>query len=158
MISALLLMSILVLALNQVYALGLELWQEGLERNTARNRLNQSVELISRLLRQAKSIDAIDQGSVTFTADLGGGDTSYRFYLYNPSDAEPNPPYTQDTYELKFAQADIGYGEGSVLASDIEVPETAVFTQLSDLIVVDLTGKYSDQQLTIRTNIGLRNL
>ena len=149
---------IIVIVIGQTYITGLEIWRDGYERSVARDQTSQALERITKALRQAKGIDDFSEGSIVFSADLGGGDDSYRVYLYHPSDTEPNPPYTQGLYELRWAQGDVSYGQGAVLAKDIQQPLSAAFTFNNGLVTVDLTNNLLDSSLRFRSNIQLRNL
>ena len=141
-----------------MYTLGLDLWNIGTNRSAIRSDLSQSMELISKNLRQATSINALTPSSVTFTADLGAGSTTYRVYLYNASDPEPNPPYTTSTYELRWAQSAVPYGSGAILASDVVQPTNAPFSQSGNVVTLDFTVSRNDSAVRLRTNVTPRNL
>lgn len=151
-------LSVLVFTIGYTFIVGLKLWNDGYARSDIRTDITQALELASKNLRQAKSIDTLTESSITFTADLGSGDTSYRIYLYNSSDAEPNPPYSESTYELRWAQGAVTYGSGSILATDITQPTTAPFSQNGNIITIDLTVSRDDQNLRLRSSIRPRNL
>jgi len=152
-------LSVLIFTVGYTFIIGLKLWNEGYNRTDIRNDLSYSMDLMSKHLRQAKSIDALTAGSITFTADLGSGDTSYRFYLYNSSDTEPNPPYTQSNYELRWAQGTVTYGSGVVLIADIPTPaSTKPFSQSGNVITMDLTVANGDDTMSMRTNVRPRSL
>ncbi|MFH2137508.1 MAG: prepilin-type N-terminal cleavage/methylation domain-containing protein [Candidatus Omnitrophota bacterium] len=152
------LLAILVGTIGYVFITGLNLWSQGYARSDIRFRLSQAIELITRQLRQAVSIDSLNQSSITFTADLGAGDSSYRVYLYNSADPEPNPPYTQSTYELRWASGAGGYGTGAVIASDIIQPVSAVFSQSNNIISIDLTVSRQGETIRMRSKVRPRNL
>jgi hypothetical protein len=159
LISVMLLLSFLIAALSLSYMVGIRTWHESFVRNEARDRLAQSVELMGRMLRQAQSIDAIDDSSVSFTVNMEGVSTPHRIYLYHPEDGEPNPPYSRELYWLKFAREDIEYGKGSILSSDIVASDEAIFTQAAGFISINLQRRYSsDKTVAVSTNVGLRNL
>ncbi len=154
-------LSVLVFTVGYTFVTGMRLWDHGYDRSQIRTELAQALELVSKNLRQATSIDALTAGSITFTADLGNGSTSYRVYLYNASDAEPNPPYTENTYELRWAETTVTYGSGAVLASDIAKPNPPAskpFSQSGNLITMDFTVENGDQTVNMRTNVRVRNL
>jgi prepilin-type N-terminal cleavage/methylation domain-containing protein len=151
-------MSILVFTVGYTFIVALKLWNEGYARADIRTDLAQAFELVGKNLRQAKSIDALTASSVTFTADLGGGDTSCRIYLYSSSDAEPNPPYSAGSYELRWAQGTTTYGAGTIWATDIAQPTTAPFSQSGSLITMDMTVTRGDESLRMRTNVRPRTL
>jgi len=151
-------LSLVVILLGQLYTLGLNIWFEGYTRHTASNQTSQSLERIVKALRQARAIDGLTENSITFKADLGNGENTYRVYLYNAADDEPNPPYTQSNYELRWAQGDLAYGDGTLLVTDIPQPTSPVFSRTNDYITIDLTRNYSDSQVRFRSNVQLRNL
>ena len=158
LLSAIILLSILVVVLGELYILGLDIWDRGYHRQSAHAQMSQAFERMAKALRQAKQIDALTESSVSFTADLGSGDQPWRMYLYHPLDAEPNPPYNQAAYELKFADGDIFYGNGAVLAVNIQPPAERAFTQTGKLITIDLTRLIDDAALRYRSRVRLRNL
>ena len=143
-------LAILVFTVGYVFVVGLNLWNEGYARSDIRGDISQGMELISKNLRQAKSIDILTESSITFTADLGSGDDTYRVYLYNSADPEPNPPYTQSSYELRWAKGTVTYGSGAILARDIAPPTNTPFTQSGNYITIDLTVTRADETLRIR--------
>lgn len=154
-------LSILVFAVGFTFVAGLRLWNNGYERNDMRTELAQAMELVSKNLRQATSIDELTAGSITFTADLGAGSTTCRVYLYNASDSEPNPPYTQESYELRWATGTVTYGSGAIIASDIDrpvPPSSRPFSQSGNLITMVFTVERGDQSVDMRTNVRVRNL
>ena len=154
-------LSILILTVGYTFIIGLKLWNEGYNRSDIRTDLSQALELASKNLRQAKSIDALTAGSITFTADLGDGDDTYRIYLYNASDSEPNPPYTQNTYELRRAKTTVTYGSGAVLISDVKKPNppnAKPFSQSGNVITMDFVVERGGQEVAVRTNIRPRSL
>ncbi|HQP10031.1 MAG TPA: hypothetical protein PKV41_01450 [Candidatus Omnitrophota bacterium] len=153
-------LSILVLTIGYTFLAGLRLWDEGYNRSDIRTDLSQAMEFLSKNLRQARSLVDLTAGSVTFTADLGDGEATYRVYLYNASDNEPNPPYTQDTYELRWAKTALTYGSGVVLAKDIMRPDAVSkpFSQTGNVITADFVTGRSNQSVALRTSIELRNL
>ncbi|MDP8212751.1 MAG: type II secretion system protein [Candidatus Zapsychrus exili] len=151
-------LSIILGVISSSYITGLRLWNSGFSRSSMRTKLAQSLELISKNLRQAKSIDALTESSITFTADLGNGDQSYRVYLYNSADAEPNPPYTQEFYFLYWVSDDITYGLGATLATNILQPTSVVFSQSNNVITIDLEAQEGDQIVGMSTKVRPRNL
>ena len=154
-------LSILVLTVGYTFIVGLKLWDEGYDRSDIRTDLSQSLELISKQLRQAKSIDELTAGSITFTADLGDGDDTYRVYMYNASDSEPNPPYTQNTYELRWAKTTVTYGSGIVLVGELDKPNppsSKPFSQSGNVITLDFIVERGDQSVAMRTNVRPRSL
>jgi len=157
----LVMMSVLVFTVGYTFIVGLKLWNEGYIRNEIKTDIAQALELVSKNLRQATSIDELMAGSITFTADLGAGSTSYRVYMYNSSDSEPNPPYTENTYELRWAQTTTTYGSGKVLVTDIakpNPPSSKPFSQSGNLITMDFTIERGDHTVNMRTNVQVRNL
>lgn len=154
-------MSVLVFTVGYTFVVGLKLWNVGYDRADIRTDISQALELISKNLRQAKSIDELTAGSITFTADLGSGDTSCRVYMYNSSDPEPNPPYTQNTYELRWAVGTVTYGSGAILVSDVakpNPPSSKPFSQSGNLITMDFVVERGDESVSARTNVRVRNL
>ena len=63
-------LSVLVFTIGYSFVIGLKLWNEGYNRSDIRTDLSQALELVTKNLRQATSIDTITQSSITFTADL----------------------------------------------------------------------------------------
>jgi len=151
-------LGILVYSITYTYVIGIKVWDQSYSRSDIRGSLSQAMELISKDLRQAKNINSLTQSSITFTADLGAGDNTYRFYLYNSADPEPNPPYTQSFYELRWAQGAAAYGTGAVLARDIVQPVNTPFSLSNNLISIDLTAARSDESVRLRSNVRPRNL
>ncbi|MCK5580669.1 MAG: hypothetical protein KAJ18_05280 [Candidatus Omnitrophica bacterium] len=149
---------ILVGVINNVFFVGFNVWNEGFSRAEIRTDLGQALELISKNLRQAGSVDALTESSITFSADLGGGDDTYRVYLYHEDDPEPNPPYTQDTYDLRWAKGTVDYGAGANLVTDIAQPTHIPFSQTGAVITMDLTATRGDETLRLRSNVRPRNL
>ena len=141
-----------------VYNLHFKSWNEGYARSVIRDNLSQAMELAGDRLRRAQSIDALTESSITFTADLGNGSNTYRLYLYNAGDPEPNPPYTQSTYSLRLGQGAVDYGDGPVLSSDIAQPSGPAFAISDKVITLDLTALRGAEQVTMRTKIRPRNL
>ena len=150
--------AILGVTLGNVFIVGFRAWDGEYNRASLKRELSQSLELIAKSLRQAKNIDSLSESSITFTADLGAGDQSCRVYLYNSSDAEPNPPYTQSTYSLRWAEGTVTYGSGANLSMNISQPTTAPFSQSGNVITIDLTAVKDNQTLRMRTKIRPRNL
>ena len=151
-------MGIVTAAAVLIYNVQFKAWNEGYVRSSVRGNLSQALELTVNSLRQAQSIDSLTESSITFTADLGSGNRSYRLYLYNANDLEPNPPFTQSTYSLRFAQGTMNYGDGSVLSADIAQPTSPVFSINNHVITIDLTGLRGSTQVEMRTNVRPRNL
>jgi len=151
-------MSVLVFTIGYTFVVGLKLWDEGYDRNDIQTDIAQAFELISKNLRQATSINTLTESSITFTADLGSGSTSCRIYLYNSSDSEPNPPYSESTYDLRWATGTVTYGSGAIVATDIVQPITAAFSQSGNVITVDLTITRGDETLRMRSKVRPRNL
>jgi type II secretory pathway pseudopilin PulG len=150
-------MGILTTAVFFVFNAQFKAWNENYARSSARGNLSQALELAVQSLRQAQSIDDLNESSVTFTADLGNGSRPYRLYLYNADDPEPNGPYTQDTYSLRFAQGPVNYGDGAAL-SDIARPTGPVFSMDNHVITIDLTALGGSQEVKMRTSVRPRNL
>ena len=154
-------MSILVFTVGYTFIVGLKQWEEGHARSQMRAKMSQALELVSKNLRQAASIDELTAGSITFTADLGNGSQSHRVYMYNASDAEPNPPYTQNIYELRWAVGTVTYGSGAVIATDIDKPNppsSNPFSQSGNVITMNFTLERGDVSIDMRTNVRVRNL
>jgi prepilin-type N-terminal cleavage/methylation domain-containing protein len=154
-------LSILILTVGYTFIIGLRLWNDGYNRSDIRTDLSQALELVGKNLRQAKSIDELTAGSITFTADLGGGDDTYRVYMYNASDSEPNPPYTQKTYELRWAKTTVTYGSGAILINDVKKPNppsSKPFSQSGNVITMDFVVERGDQTTAMRTNVRPRSL
>jgi hypothetical protein len=149
---------ILVGVIARVYFVGANLWNEGLTRSEIRTDLAQAIELISRNLRRATSIDTITASSITFTANLGSGSDTYRVYLYSASDPEPNPPYSESTYDLRWVQGTVTYGSGANLAADIARPTSTPFSRSGNVITIDLTAARGDESVRMRSNVRPRNL
>jgi type II secretory pathway pseudopilin PulG len=151
-------MGILTTTVMVVYNFHFKSWNESYTRSRIRGNLAQALELASNQLRQAQTIDAVTQSSITFTANSGGGTSSYRLYLYNADDSEPNPPYTQSTYSLRFAQDSVNYGDGAILSSDIAQPTSPAFSISSKVISINLTALSGEQEIAMRTKVRPRNL
>lgn len=151
-------MGILTTTIMFVYNFHFKSWNESYTRSLIRGNLAQALELASTQLRKAQTIDALAESSITFTADSGSGTSSYRLYLYNAGDPEPNPPYTQSTYSLRFAQDSINYGDGAVLSSDIARPTSPAFAISGKVISINLTALRGEQQIAMRTKVRPRNL
>lgn len=158
LIIVMLLTSILVTAFGFVYLTAMRLWKQALSRGHIRTDLGQTLELVVKILRQAKTIVTFTESSITFTADLGGGEDTYRLYLYNSSDPEPNPPYTQTFYDVRLAQTVTTYGAGTSLITDMKQPVTAPFSLNNNIITFDLTVARDDEVVRMRTNVRPRNL
>ena len=154
-------LSILIFTVGYAFVIGFKLWNEGYGRSDIRTGLSQALELASKNLRQANSIDELTAGSITFSADLGGGEDTYRVYLYNASDTEPNPPYTQNTYELRWAKSTVDYGSGAVLIKDVKKPvppSSKPFSQNGNVITLDFVVERGDQTVAMRTKVRPRSL
>lgn len=154
-------LAVLVFTVGYTFIVGLKLWNGGYDRSDIRTDLSQAMELMTNNLRQAKSISELIAGSVTFTADLGGGDTTCRFYLYNSADSEPNPPYTKNSYDLRWAHGTVTYGSGAVLVADMpkpNPPSSKPFSQNGNVITMDFTVERGDAAVSMRTNVRPRNL
>ena len=154
-------LSILIFTVGYTFIIGLKLWNEGYNRSDIRTDVSQALELVSKNLRQAKSIDDLTAGSITFTADLGDGDDTYRVYMYNSSDSEPNPPYTKSTYELRWAKTTVTYGSGAILIGDVKKPNppsSKPFDQNGNVITRDFVVERGDQTVAMRTNVRPRSL
>jgi len=155
-------LSILVFTVGYTFVIGLKLWDEGYTRANMRSKMTQALELVTKNLRQAASIDALTAGSITFTADLGSGSTSYRVYMYHEDDAEPNPAYAENGgYQLRWAAGTTTYGSGAVIATDIKKPNPPTsnpFSQSGNVITMNFTVENGDQTFDIRTNVRVRNL
>ncbi|MBN1870630.1 MAG: type II secretion system protein [Candidatus Omnitrophica bacterium] len=154
-------LSILIFTIGYAFMIGLRLWNTGYDRSDIRTELSQALQLVSKNLRQAKSIDELTAGSITFTADLGDGEDTYRIYMYNSADSEPNPPYTQNTYELRWAKTTVTYGSGAVLIGDVKKPNppsSKPFAQNGNVITLDFVVERGDQTVAMRTNVRPRSL
>ena len=149
---------ILGLAIGSVYMVGEKMYFGGINRVDIRSDGANAMELIKYHLMHAKSIDEITENSLTFTADVGNGDETFRAYLYHDSDAEPNPPYTEQLYDLKLLQGGTTYGEGKVLARNVEVPGTEIFRRDNNVITLDWTLLKEDASLRLRSKVRPRNL
>lgn len=158
LIIVLLLLVILSGVAVNMYSTGLRVWNEGYNRADIRTQALQAFELISKNLRQASVINALTQSSITFTADLGAGSDTYRVYLYNAADPEPNPPYTQSSYELRWSRNDLSYGAGARLIQDVQQPSNIPFVQNGNLITLDLTVSRGSESVRLRSNVRPRNL
>lgn len=152
------LMGFLTATIVFVYHLQVTSWNESYIRSSIRDRLSQALELATHRLRQAQTIEEITDGSITFTADLGDGIDTYRLYLYNAEDPEPEAPYTQNIYSLRMAKGLVDYGEGGVLAADIAQPSGAVFSINGQVINITLTTSRENEEVTMRTSVRPRNL
>lgn len=155
-------LSILIFTVGYTFIIGLKLWNEGYTRANMRAKMTQALELVTKNLRQAESIDALTAGSITFTADLGNGSTSYRVYMYHADDAEPNPAYTEKgDYQLRWAVGTTTYGSGAIIATNIKKPvppSSNPFSQNGNVITMNFTVEDGDQTFDIRTNVRVRNL
>ena len=151
-------LTILIGVVNNVFLVGFAVWNTGYSRSDNRTSATQALELISKNLRQATAITSLTDSSVTFTANLGGGVNTYRIYLYNAADPEPNPPYTQNTYDLRLAQGVTTYGQGIILARNIIQPINVPFAISGNNITIDLTLKTGDESIRTRTKVTPRNL
>ena len=140
-------MGLLMATVVMVAHVQLKAWDESYTRAVIRGNLSQAMELVSDDLRQARSIDALTDSSVTFTADLGRGMLTYRLYLYNADDG----------YSLRLAEGIVDDGDGVVLSSGI-VPSSPVFSMNGKVVAVHLTASSGNQQITMHTNIRPRNL
>ena len=158
LIVAMAMMGILTTTVIFVYSLQFKSWNESYSRASIRGNLSQALELATVSLLQAQSVDELTESGITFTADLGNGNNSYRFYLYNADDPEPNPPYTQSTYSLRFAQESVDYGDGAVLSPDIAQPATPVFSMDDNTVTINLRALKGSEEVTMRTNVRPRNL
>jgi hypothetical protein len=152
------LMVILTITVVSVYQWHLRAWNEGYARSVIRSRLLQALESVEKPLLHAQSIDALSEGSITFTADLGDGGIAYRLYLFNENDPEPNPPYSQESYTLRLAKNDMDYGEGVLLSSDIARPAQPVFLLDDKVITIQLSALKQDERITMSTKIRPRNM
>ncbi|MCA9394836.1 MAG: prepilin-type N-terminal cleavage/methylation domain-containing protein [Candidatus Omnitrophica bacterium] len=124
----------------------------------ARADLTQALDTAARMLRQAKSIDALTAGGMTFTADLGDGDNTYRLYLYHPLDPDPNPPFTQSEYEVRLAVADTNYGSGAVLVRGVAAPGELPFSMNGPVVSLDWSILVDERALRLRSAVRPRNL
>lgn len=158
-------MSVLVFTVGYTFIIGMKLSNDGYNSAVSNTKIAQALELVSNGLRRAQSIDAITAGSITFTADLDGDvdddPISHRVYLYNSSDSEPNPPYNQDTYELRWAQGTVTYGSGGIITSNVDKPNppsSKPFDQNGNLITMDFTVTSGSDTVNMRTNVRVRDL
>ncbi len=150
--------SILSLGIFFSYHGSLKSFHAQLNRTAIRTGSSQAMEIVIKNLRNSKSIDALNASGVTFTADLGGGDETFRIYLYNEDDPEPNPPFTEQKYDLKFIRGSDVYGQGAILAKNIKVPTGSVFSQAGNLITLDWTTLNNGAQIRLRSSVRPRNL
>jgi type II secretory pathway pseudopilin PulG len=155
---SLMLFSILSSAIGFSYLIGTKAFRQGHNRASIRKDIGQAMEVAVKNLRQAKSIDSLTQSSVTFTVDLGSGDETFHIYLYNENDAEPNPPYTQSSYNLRFIRGSDTYGEGAVLAKNITTPTNIAFSQVGNLISLDWTALKNGASIRLQSSVRPRNL
>jgi len=164
-------LSVMVFTVGFTFIAGLRLWDVGYTRANMRTKLTQALELVSKSIRQASSIDDESAGSITFTADLGGGPTSYRVYMYHEDDSEPNPPYAEsEGYQLRWAVGTTTYGSGAIIATDITIPTPPTnypFDLDSDENFLTMTftvetfrveGGDADQTIDMRSKVRMRNL
>lgn len=133
-------------------------WSSLFVRSSLRSSLVRSIDVMTHHLIQAQSIDAVSESSITFTADLGNGPIVHRIYLYHPDDPEPNGLYEQDTYMLRFAQGDVSYGKGAILAFDIPRPVAAVFEQTGPVVSIRLNASKDSESVTFITSVRPRNI
>lgn len=155
-------LGILVFTVGYTFVIGLRLWDQGYTRANMRAKMTQALELVSKNLRQAASIDELTAGSITFTADLGNGLTSYRVYMYHADDSAPNPPYTEnDSYQLRWAETTTTYGSGAIIMTNIDKPNppsSNPFSQSGNVITMNFTVQDGGQTIDMRTNVRVRNL
>ena len=151
-------LGILTVTIIFIYNVQFKSWNEGYSRSLIRGNLSQGLELAVQSLLQAQSIDAVTESSITFTADLGNGTDTHRLYLYNADDPEPNPPYNQSTYSLRFAHGLVNYGDGAVLSPDIKQPATPAFSMNNNVVVIELTVLRGSQEVSMKTSVRPRNL
>jgi len=153
-------MAILIGTVGYMYVAGIRLWDQGYTRADIRSKMTQALELMTKSLRQASSIDALTAGAITLTADLGGGSTQYFVHMYHAGDSAPNPPYTQDGYELRWAEGSTTYGAGRIIATNIDrpsPPSSNPFSQSGNVITMNFTVEDGDQSIDMRTNVRVRN-
>lgn len=158
LVMSVLVIGILIFSIGLIYTAGINIFENGYSRIASRTDAAQAVDLVRRYLVQAKSIDDISESGLTFTSDMGEGDESYRVYLYNENDPEPNPPYTQSVYQIRFAAGDTSYGAGKVLVRDLLPPDNVPFERNSNLITLDWTFNREDSPIRMRTSVRPRNL
>ncbi len=155
-------LAILVFTVGYTFVIGLKLWNEGYTRTNMRAKMTQALELVTKNLRQASSIDEIIAGSITFTADLGSGSTSYRVYMYHEDDPAAETPYTESGgYQLRWAVGITTYGSGAIIATNIDKPNPPAsnpFSQSGNVITMNFTVEDGDHTIDIRTNVRVRNL
>lgn len=157
-------LSIVVFTVGYTFIVGLRLWDLGYTRANMRGKMTQAIELVSKNLRQASSIDEIIPGSITFTADLGSGSTSYRVYLYHEDDPAAETPYTESGgYQLRWAAGTTTYGSGAIIATDIKRPNPPSSNPFSDdadgnLITMNFTVEKGGQTFDLITKVRVRNL
>ncbi len=123
-------------------------WDAGAGRSGVRTEIAQAFELMTKNLRHARSIDAIAEDSITFTADLGAGEAQYRYHVYLPDGA--------DAYQLLKGLGTDAVGQGAVLVHGVQA--TSVFSQAGQLIAIDLTADNEGSTVHMRTNVRPRNL
>jgi hypothetical protein len=141
-----------------VYMTCFRTWDASQNRMSIKSEMTQAVDNMVRNLRKATSIDALTDYSVSFTADLGEGSAQYKYYLYNPTDAGPYPPYNATSYYLLRASAADALGQSPIAITYVKPPGTAVFSQSGNLITIDLTSVYYGETLHMRTKVRPRNL
>ena len=151
-------MGILTTTVLFVFNFHFKSWNESYTRSLIRGNLAQALELVSNRLRHAQTIDEVTESSITFTASSNSGTSLFRLYLYNADDPEPNPPYTQSTYSLRFAQDSVDYGDGVLVSSDIAQPTSVAFSLSDKVISIELTALRGDQEIKMRTKVRPRNL
>lgn len=155
---SLIVLSILGALVASTYLFGARTIQSYQTHGGLRASLGQAMQKAVNMIRQAKSIDSLTESRVVFTADLGEGDRMYRLYLYHPDDAEPNPPYTQETYQIRLAIDDGDYGAGSVLVSEVQPSAEPPFAMAGSLMTLDWTVLTAQASLRLRTKVSPRNL
>lgn len=158
LIMSVLVTGILIFTIGLIYTTGTSIFENGYDRITNRTNAAQAIDLLTRHLVLAKSIDDISESSLSFTADMGSGDANFRVYLYSPDDPEPNPPYSEEFYQIKFAEGDLSYGAGKVLVRNLVSPVNFPFDRNNNLISLDWTLNQDDSTLRMRTNVRPRNL
>ncbi|MGE0268662.1 MAG: hypothetical protein AB7S78_09450 [Candidatus Omnitrophota bacterium] len=158
LIMSVLVTGVLIFTIGLIYTTGTSIFENGYDRISNRTDAAQAIDQVTRYLVQAKSIDDISESSLSFTADMGSGDVNFRVYLYSPDDPEPNPPYSEDNYQIKFAEGDLSYGAGKVLVRNLISPVNFPFDRNNNLITLDWTLSRNDSTVRMRTNVRPRNL
>lgn len=170
LIIVLVMVVVLIGTVSFVFIVSLRAWSSGRVRADIRADLDLARERMLKEIRHAKSIDISEESRITIISIVDFEEpidfevpTSYRYYLYNENDPEPNPPYTQATYQLRRSKNDATYGAGVALVEGIVNPQSfdpsrPPFTQSGNLIIIDLNGTREGETIRLRSNVRPRNL